>query len=127
MRDIKFRAWVKTDIEDDGIFEYMESDASTFLDPFELHKRGKIILLQYTGLNDKNGVEIYEGDVLKSDDKYNEIVSVVWNHGEFKLRLEFKRADVKGQEHTHHANIKIYPHRYTVIGNIYEDARLLDQ
>ncbi len=125
MREIKFRAWHKADKK---IYEVIAFNLGKWFLRGKAHPmpRSAVELLQYTGLKDKNGVEIYEGDILKSDDKYNEIVSVVWNHGQFQLRLEFKRIDVKGQEYTHHANIKIYPHRYIVIGNIYEHPHLLE-
>ncbi|MGG7049102.1 MULTISPECIES: YopX family protein [unclassified Campylobacter] len=59
MREIKFRVWDKenngeTFSKDDGWFDYELCD-----DEFEL--------MQYVGLKDKNGVEIYEEDIVKFD------------------------------------------------------------
>lgn len=115
MREIKFRAWVKTDIEDDGIYEYMESDASTFVEPFELHNTEMIILLQYTGLKDKNGVEIYDGDIFKATHNFgpggmHERISSVAFDLEKGYQWEYWDLDT-----------------IEVIGNIYEKPELLDQ
>lgn len=58
MREIKFRAFDKEKgmLHYDGIF-----NSPNFFDNSNL--------MQYTGLKDKNGKEIYEGDVIKFKDK----------------------------------------------------------
>ena len=79
------------------------------------------ILMQYTGLKDKNDVEIYEGDMvklisfIKNDDfEYDEfIVPVVFDEGCFQA---------KGSGLLAHC---IIPNKLEVIGNIYENKELL--
>ena len=64
MREIKFRAWS----EDYGMSRYFDINE----DNFEAI-RGYQTLMQYTGLKDKNGVEIYEGDKVKHSEGINYI------------------------------------------------------
>jgi uncharacterized phage protein (TIGR01671 family) len=63
MREIKFRAWKATDDYGNGkmLTHEHENQAGDLLN--EAFSAGMPIM-QYTGLQDKNGVEIYEGDVV---------------------------------------------------------------
>lgn len=69
-------------------------------------------VMQYTGLKDKNGKEIYEGDILQFPSKFTPPEVVTFEHGMFYLKNDtlFHYAD--GEE---------------VIGNIYENPELLKE
>lgn len=100
MREIKFRVW-------DGI------EMSFFLldNEFDCHSGWleNSILMQFTGLQDKNGVDIYEGDKLV-DDKNREY-EVVYESYFFGIKHSFY--GTTGIRYNTHL-------RFEVIGNIHE-------
>jgi uncharacterized phage protein (TIGR01671 family) len=69
----------------------------------------EFVLMQFTGLKDKNGKEIYEGDVVELDGSDRPAV-MEFHSGSFSLRRIYGGADA---------------YRMEVIGNIYENPELL--
>ena len=67
MRDIKFRAWngKRMLFMGAGGYNDFELAGGSIYEPseFEVHRR-EYPLMQYTGLTDKNGIEIYDGDIV---------------------------------------------------------------
>ena len=92
-------------------------------DVFRWYQDGQeLAIMQYTGLKDKNGIEIYEGDILKLDlihhpcgikepIKDSEISAVYWDNIEMRFRNKFNYA----------GNFKYAE----IIGNIHQNPELI--
>lgn len=120
MREIKFRAWNPTKKTMGKPFDFTIK-MKTAPGPENCYDKfpGATVFMQYTGLRDKNGVEIYEGDVLLySDEGFKTYLRVSSLTGRFVLLN-----DVGGLT----AFDLWYENKSTeVIGNIYENPELLD-
>ena len=119
MREIKFRGW-------DVGFKEMESWESLLTSdvlPEVLQGLSpNLKLMQYTGLEDKNGVEIYEGDIVET--VYNgEVFAgvVVYDLSE----VDFKVTDGK-EKYGRNFQYLAGNDENEVIGNIYENPELLE-
>jgi len=120
MREIKFRVW---DNQSDfywGEGEGMDFKKIAFNFYDSLFEECRLVFQQYTGLLDKNGVEIYEGDIVKAtSDQYtneNFIGKVIFDEGYFCTWVN--KNDIRGIWGDD--NIE-------VIGNIFENKDLLEK
>jgi uncharacterized phage protein (TIGR01671 family) len=121
-REIKFRAWVYHYILDKyqmRDFESIKNFCGAFFFEPEKYTPNPHVLMQFTGLTDKKGKEIYEGDIIKFGSQLGSIseVKFIEKNGGFLVKDKFGDwkwlYDVLGSTNSE------------VIGNIYENPELL--
>ena len=115
-REIKFRAFVESE-------KIMLPELSVFeiACEFKLSKlnNGKYLFLQYTGLTDKNGKEIYEGDILKGRYSNWVVLGFGWCDGLYGLTLKTTIMDKL------YLADKSFETSSEVIGNVFQNSELL--
>jgi len=110
MREIKFRAWHR------HLNRMLESKDWHHYGPHLIGgslESDDHILMQYTGLKDKNGKEIYEGDILSKEP----FLKVVFENGGFCFSNDL----ASGSDRISQDRVS----RLHVIGNIHENQELL--
>ena len=134
MREIKFRAWLKEDKKMENV-KTMDFTGKTirclkkneFINAYLLRRVSfdDVELMQYTGLKDKNGKEIYEGDIIKYKFPYDKRLKHISPVKFLETEASFGIKDRCGNEiplYTISAN-----NHFEVIGNIYENKNLLEE
>lgn len=126
MRDIKFRVW---DIINKRILNYGEIMHLPMWEVFPgTPEQRAFNVMQYTGLKDKHGKEIYEGDLCKSYNGY--IQEVVWRDNSWMYKIKVNKK-YQGEAYVEivYSSMGDTSHRNfgdEIIGNIYENPELLE-
>ena len=135
MREIKFRIWDK----DNAYWLPGELNSSEWLTLNEYIKQEQednCILMQYTGLKDKNGKEIYEGDIVKAVGQSENYIQIIEFHnsaescgrgwiGRNIKRLANPVKKTPEKDISDRFSYFCWPTTWEVIGNIYENPELL--
>ena len=141
MREIKFRAWDRKNscwykpvlkAYRGELFELLISfggDLTAHTMKGLVHQPDRFILMQYTGLKDKNGKEIYEGDVVVDEYTYNRVgAEDIKNYPALHRIVKWEQVpsdecyDTSGS-----VGFSLTPEQvYVLIGNIYETPELLE-
>lgn len=113
MREIKFRAW---DLDDKQFYTPVITQTGKSADlwyGYEVQGELEDPLMQYTGLKDKNEVEIYEGDIVNFG---STLVEISWNEAEgcFWGGSQSQRYILQWAD------------QIKVIGNIYQNTEILE-
>lgn len=139
MRELKFRAWGNrqnkylnpddVSIRADGFITIFNVDGkhSRAVQPPGDLLSPWFIIEQYTGLNDKNGTDIYEGDIVQYYPRHNGVpYRVYWADKSAKFLIG--RKGVVGQELSSIVyNLDTGRIALEVIGNIHENPELLEE
>lgn len=154
MREIKFRAWDKVNKEmyEVGYIDFANNKAQLAIIKDQVCYKQfvadlkDIELLQYTGLKDQNGIEIYEGHILKREFEIgHEIIdsaslgvvdyeikdsgyfigAVCYRPSEGYVLNSCKKFNDDGELQNKRSGVKVYARYAEVIGSIYENQELL--
>jgi len=132
MREIKFRAWDKElgfMVDPEGGY-FVEFDGAPWFDlgtsnggDYLICQAEKLAIMQYTGLKDKNGKEMFEGDILSMwyAPRASAKGLVIFKDGSFMFETKEAVPYL-----SHLAEIDGFGNYVTVIGNIYENPELIE-
>ena len=117
----KFRAWLKNDKEmiEVRVIDWNNMIVDSF-NPYIEIPLEKVILMQSTGLKDLNGIEIFEGDIVRFFDSLYTVFYDI-KEGSYRLKPHDDRWVVDYMSNFSSEE------SFEVVGNIYENAELMEE
>ncbi|MBN6886223.1 putative phage protein (TIGR01671 family) [Cytobacillus horneckiae] len=126
MREIKFRAW-ENNLKEIIPVHSIDFEKKIINSESAWRFFNEIKLMQYTGLKDKNGKEIYEGDVVKRPLGGYGVVKFHKSWGSFYCST-FLAVDENGDLVKASSSVLFWndSNKFEVVGNIYEHPELIN-
>lgn len=126
MREIKYKAFILGKMwevraiywTEDGVFVHTDGGFMYLCEEDNIH------LLEYTGLKDKNGKEIYEGDIIIGHPYSSDALEVFWDDGQCGWELRSENYGTHFIDFSGGSDLGYQP--FEVIGNKYENPELLE-
>jgi uncharacterized phage protein (TIGR01671 family) len=120
-RNFEFRFWClgtsdNANFNKKGWWSYPNFLLSKYHGHLDIFDSPHFVACQFTGLHDKNGEKIFEGDILRSPEGF--IRKVIWHEGDCGWRLQEKSGNVT-------TSFKGWVFNNTICGNIFENPELL--
>ncbi len=128
MREIKFRALVEYPNGEKEWLFYTSKTGKIISDLYVSEKVRRVIIddLQFTGLKDKNGKEIYEGDIFQVINGTNMMQGEIYfEDGSFRMKYGYQCPGERREDYFLSIAIGEDSSRLDVIGNKFENPELL--
>lgn len=119
---LKFRAWDGERLRNVNTIGWVDDGVDFVTTPRYSGPAEDFILMQYTGLKDKNGVEIYDGDIVK----YIHIDYIDQNTSVYRYFIVECESAAEGMYPFNNEYFSVYGDDYEIIGNIYENPEMME-
>ena len=112
MSELKFRVWDNVDyMSSDFTFQHIIDSTIQFTPECKI--------MQFTGLKDKNGIDIYEGDIVRPFGDQGSLAQIIFFAPSFKLATKLNNGSYNLWNY--------YKDEIEIVGNIYQNPELINK